>query len=804
MSYADQLQALRPARPLQLMPSGGSGTATPAVQLYEDVTPTSVGDRSTVDLLGMTLGDFADYVDSQADWHLTPGLGEDEMGELRTLQAFALDSESNREACGGMAIADLRALGLTRENFSLLAAYSRAHTKAVPTAEVAETDDPAVAQSWGEGLVAVEAVLSGVVLKTIMPGRVFAQLNDAGLVPQFVNYTQLCQPNYHAADGDEIRSFMAFIVEGANPADYHSQLDRVHNYHRFMKDALDQLVTNEGGNTSNLPFTLILHSAFCHNGAFHRQQDITDVITNGQIFTLMIEGAESLADITAQITPLAQAYGQGGFIDQVLIAGHGFPQTVQLAGTVVEEEGRLRVQHERLNVSGNSQASEDLLNEVINNMGVTDLDAPNRRIVLNACLGNAQTFGGLELDADPNIARQQIRDHIAANPSTRTFIENMAIASGRGDMVVLGASGSTLSGDIDLIDEHTGELIHESLGADEAIIAPKIQYVERGTELLGVLLAAIECFADPGPDKLARTMRRRLRRTEGTADFDIGLIRAVFDVFANEHPENASMLQRLARLAQTVSAVEGGSTSTSRVQTMMDLTPSDDAETFWSNLAGLDDFDGNLLLLGLQVWVFFSDTPVPDLLAELESRDCSVANRIHAPAFEPRLPLLLPLPPNPSPSDAEMVLALILAKKAGNAHALQFLDTLLGTADRFPPSLDVEGLLDDFATEAEILTLLGRTPPAEPAPQPPDANVDLDGDGQNDFRIEPMSAVATVTARSTGARHRPHHSEDSYSRPRRGTEWNVIGSYGRWYAIEYPDAPGGTAFLRAPAVSISR
>ena len=813
MSYAEQVEAIRPGRPLQPMPALTTATPGLAVQLFEDVTATDVGDRSTANLLDMTLGEFADYAEGQADWHLTPGLDDAQMTDLRTLLAFVLGQSCNRSACGDMLIADLRALGVDEATLALLAAYSSAQAGEYPTAGVPKTEYPDEAKEWAEYLAALEGALSGTLLSTIMPDWTFRHLADGDWVQDFIDYTLMCEPTYHARDGSEVVSFMDFLdFDQANPADYHGLLPTVRNYHRFTKRALGKLVTNFADTSKSKPLTLVLHSAFCHNGAFHRSEAITNVITNPENHTLMIEGAESLADITDQIGPLAETYGQGGYIDQVLIAGHGSFQRMQLAGTVVEQEGALQVEDDRLDVSApgedadeeelrNRADSEALLMELLDNMGYSDLDAPNRRIVLNACLGDVVDVREFDLQADPEAIREEMRANLEARPSLRDYIELMAGASGRPDLEVLGASGLTYSSDMELIDAVTGELVHRSRGRDPWFTSPKLEYIEHGTDLKGVLLTAVECFADPGPDALQTAMLYRLDRFEEPS-WDIGLIRAVYATFAEDHHEDGSVLSLLTYTAEFLDKVKGGeSFGAQQVETASHFLPSVSANTFWSAVAALDDFEGDVRLFGLHCWMFVEPSVASAFLDELSNRNCSVANQIFMPAVENLLPDLLPLPPG-TPSNGQLVLALVAAL-ASNTHAQQYLDGLIGSGDRFPPDLNIEDVLAGQATEAEVLTLLGRTPPPEPAPAPRNANIDLDGDNTNDFWVDPMVATATVTAESTGARHRPSRHEDSYARLREGTSVNIIGRHGHWYAIEYPDAPGGTAFVRRGAVDIS-
>ncbi|MBK6621388.1 MAG: hypothetical protein IPG32_11130 [Saprospirales bacterium] len=87
------------------------------------------------------------------------------------------------------------------------------------------------------------------------------------------------------------------------------------------------------GDTSKAkPLTLILHTSIDHNGAFHRDPNFTAVVRDARMLTLMVEGFETLSEFQSQIGPLATTYGQNDRIDQIMIAGHGDAQFMELAG----------------------------------------------------------------------------------------------------------------------------------------------------------------------------------------------------------------------------------------------------------------------------------------------------------------------------------------------------------------------------------------------------------------------------------------------------------------------------------------
>ena len=140
---------------------------------------------------------------------------------------------------------------------------------------------------------------------------------------------------------------------------------KVRNFHRFEAASLDQLVLNYGEKGVR-PLTLILHSAIDHNGAFHRDPKMTAVIKNSNINALMIEGGETLGDYKSQITPLSKEYGVNGMLDQVMFAGHGGSQIIEMAGSVKESsKGKLEQVDNPIDLKNDKTEADKLFDEVL-------------------------------------------------------------------------------------------------------------------------------------------------------------------------------------------------------------------------------------------------------------------------------------------------------------------------------------------------------------------------------------------------------------------------------------------------------
>jgi len=136
-----------------------------------------------------------------------------------------------------------------------------------------------------------------------------------------------------------------------------------------------------------------------------------------------------------------------------------------------------------------------------------------------------------------------------------------------------------------------------------------------------------------------------------------------------------------------------------------------------------------------------------------------------------------------------------MARAAGggavDAAAVAHLEALLGANTRFPPASGVAAAIAGFTNEDDVLRAIGHDPDVAPPPPvagvapDPDANVDLDGDGTNDFYVQPMTRVAAVLARSgLNARERPDLHSPRVDVLGRGERVDVIGSSGDWYAVD--------------------
>ena len=766
--------------------------------------------HNAVAIYAMTLNAFDTYAREQADWIDSPAPNELSVADkksLRTILEFGR-SPNILNGCGTMTVQSLKDKGVVPAVTVPLRTYSRAVAKAVPTVELQQTDDVSKGMDWGKALQKLEPALGGAVIQAIIKEdgsqTQLQNLIGANKVDALVKYNQICHPILHANNGAEITSFLALHDEGANPTSYHGRLPDVRNFHRFEKAALDRLIQNQINTRKAKPLALILHSPFDHNGAFHRDPNLTAAITDNHNLTLMLEGKSSLAEIQGELRPLARRYGKNNRISQVMIAGHGNARVMQLAGTLDRKTvNNPRTHGERddaIDLDGNAKHTQAFFQALLKNME----SGPNARIVLNACLTASNTVPE-GLDPDPAKAQQQINQAIASKPSLTTHLQNMAAAQG----VNVGVKGSNASfGQVGLIDPATGLLdIIPAGGVDPAMTADKFTYVREGREPEGAMRAVVECWAQDR-SRCLQAVQDRHNAPYG-AEWEEKIINAAYGItIAN--PTNANLMNQLAQTVGGLSELKH--LDECRVGSIRRILPAAHLHTLFTSIATASIWttQHHIPLVVYQVWQKTDNSKRADLLSQLQHFNCLQASTFIDTAFlGADLAQLLSLPPASPPPADRLKLALVHVVQGGTNvgdAGREYLRAVAGGGRTFPAALNINGLLAGRSTEQGVLQDigLGSAAPARGAagvPVAPAPNVDLDGDGTNDFYVEPMTRRGGVTVRSLRVRARPNTSSALLGGLVSGQGVFILGSVSNWYAIEFNHR---TAFVYKPAVRLLR
>lgn len=787
----------------------------PVAPVAPPVAPTTpAAYHGASDIYAMTLNAFNTYAEQQADWINSPAPNELSPGDRRILRRILEFGRSPYilSGCGEMTVQALKDKGTAWATLDGLRVYSRAVEKGIDTVELEQTTNVDEALDLGSALKKLERTPGGSIIKRVIrqdqtPPQFQRLMAADGGVDAFMHYYTTCHPSLEANNGAEIDSYLALLGESVHPESYRGRLQRVRNFHRFEKAALEQLVLNQRDTSKTKPLALILHSALDHNGAFHRDAALTNAITDSRNLTLMIEGVASLAEVQHELRPLARRYGQGDRISQVMIAGHGSSRTIELAGTV---DSAGEAHGDALDLDRNAAHTDAFFRELLRNMD----SSPNSRIVFNACLTAANEVNAPVDAVDPAVARTQINDAIRTHPSLVTRLRQIATDQGVTTSVV-GASGSFTEGP-QLIDPATGrfDIIPAggvgSSGDAHLTDADKFNYVRHGRDPEGALRAVVECWATDEVRCIQLVQERHTELASATS-WKEHLIHACYGIIL-ANPRNAALMNNLAWAVYTLDELSSANNCTTDADSPASVsavhglhhTLNTHLHTLLAELASIPPNSFSRLVL-YQAWMLSDTSKRSDFLTQLSSiGNCNSASSYvdTVTIGDPQLTALLPLPATAgSAPQGELMLALIGVEQgntAPGAPCREYLRAAIGSTSRtFPASLGVSRVLGGLSNEPEILRRIGLGPAAAASttpgsPPPPAPNVDLDSDGTNDFYVEPLTRRGGVTARMLNVRQRPGITEPVVGGLPSDRQVFIIGQSEDWYAIEYH---GGTAFV---------
>lgn len=743
--------------------------------------------RPVADFDTMTLGDLHSYARSRPDWDMDPALTPARKKKLDNVLEFARAGDPQPVGpCDRIPVKDLEANGLSPVDRGKLRNYSRA----VLSKDSAGTTQKSVlgeAIKDGETLGKLEAAIPKAVLHHQLglneDGKgSFEALVAAGKATDFGRYFAAARPNLDADNGADVDSYLKMAVDEdhRDPTGFVGKLPHVKNYHRFHADLLDKLVANERVFNRAKPLLLILHSGLDHNGAFHRDVGLRDLVKHPRNLTIMVEGATTLEGLGSEAQRIAKRQGKNKRIQQLMLAGHGQMQDMELAGTPGKSEGQ------GLDLADKNRArTEKFLKGLIGNMDT----GPDARIVLNACLTAADPIAE-NLPADPGDARKAIKEQLDKSPNLMNQIKSMA--PGR---TVEGNVSSVGAGTYMAVDAHgvpTGELHGEVPDDPRATQSDRGMYIEEGTEPEGCMRALTAHWALDEADAL-KHMEERRKKPIG--DWHDRVIHTFYDMVHDE-PQNAAMMSRLANLAaRGLSDMNLVAEQTPRnIGAMVNLTEAEMNRVFTALHPHADP--GAKLAID-QVWMFKIASRRNPPASFMTVLDTFATIRLAQPhlslgGLSPSLAALLPIASATAPSTAQMKLAIFArSKPEGKAFLVA---NAAGTGKLSPPAgHTVESLSGGTATESGVLEELGLLAAAGAAP-----NMDLDGDGVADIFVESLTRRSMVTASWLNIRERPDETSSRFESMPAGARVLVIGQTGDWYCVEVKKRVGFAAkkFLR--------
>ena len=789
-------------------------------------SPTNYKDAPTIK--AMTLLEFDNYAKEQADWHAGPKLTDADRQSIRQVVLFGRTPDYI-SACGNMTIADIeseitsKGLADVKKN---LGVYSKAVTTQVPF-EYHQLSSAAKAVETGENMTALMSSFPPYMLKSAMNKRIFDYIQNKNLIADLVTYysTVAPKPIFQATNGADFLSYANMkLVDKVDPISFNKAplVDNIRNYHRFQKDLLDRLALNFADTTKKKPLTLILHTAIDHNGAFHRDPNLTSVVRNNNIHTLMIEGKETLADVQSQLTPLAKKYGQNDKIDQVMIAGHGNARSIQLAGKVADDgKGEIKEVGEDIDLDNNKVDSDALILEVLKNMddklSKKSLQ-PHRRIVFNACLTNSNAVQAAIAAKNIPDAKKEILAYIKKNASLASYVQNMADAN-KNEVTSIGSNAS-FGNEVSLIDPTTNALdlisnkTKSNPDPDIKLTASKAEYVEFGKEPTGALRAVLETWATDIV-KCKTAMQNRVKQK--ASSWDDVLIQTLYQIILTHFYNNPEAIRVFATVAEIVGHFK--------------LEP----ECRPANFNGIENLGVHLItivkalsnstewkanpyipLVMYQAWMNTDKTdanPKNMFLSTLQSHfNCNTAKKYVDVGYLDTNGLLPAL--FKTKGDGQLIMALLGVMDSNQADCKSYLISELNAKDRFDPSKNITAKLAGLSTEDNILIKIGKmsAPPSKSGSLVPVsssssskvANVRLGADTENKEYVRSVTYQGTIQASKEAAVFEKADIGSKKLTPlKNGTTVDIIGSIDTWWAIAYTNSKNlGTAFVQQSDVKV--
>jgi hypothetical protein len=492
---------------------GGRGSYRAARPIaFRQVAPRPVARRTASQIFGppapgMTLSEFKEYTRQQADWFVDPALSA---GTARDdLWKLLLLTEEGPHILSG--VGDLRMSALRAVPAAAwvpLQAFCRGTHTTQHTVRLFPPF-PALADriTLGRTLVGLETAIPAPLLEVTVSQLQLQDVQTMVLLPTLTTYwtdfqphlEQTFDPSTPGARGPEFQRVIVFLtavgaglaalapLRGPNPDGRW-----VRNMHRFPLPMLHRLVINLGDLSGAKRLVLVLHTGHDPPGAFQDSASLFSdlVLLSPGNLVLMIEGATSLAAITARIPAITLTWGElvGGVrkISQVVIAGHGSAQSVGMAGTgpPVVANGVVTYPEESLDIGdpvarANTKALLDAL--------LTHMPPATARILYAGCLVGSS-------HAPPGTAAAAIPGALATNQSLGAFTNARAVAALIPAGRVQAARASVALASVTSLTDAAGRL-QPTYPGDPHAFGSATQYAQSGLEPEGVLRAAVEVGA---------------------------------------------------------------------------------------------------------------------------------------------------------------------------------------------------------------------------------------------------------------------------------------------------------------------
>jgi hypothetical protein len=791
-------------------------------KVIQKATETPANYKTYMQLLSMTCFELDEYANVQADWHSSSTLTDPQRYWIRSILDF-LRTGANLAPCGSIPVVLIKDKMLDKGEAKVktnLEAYCKAVSESVPF-EYKATANLDKAYVAGANMISLTNNFPAYVLSNAFKQEPFDDLVLNSLINDLITYytTSLPKPIFQAEDAMDVRSYYYMrMIDGKDPLSFNAAplTNNIRNYHRFEKAALSKLTTNYGDTSKTKPLTLILHTSIDHNGAFHRDPNLTAVITNPGINTLMIEGKETLDEVKSEITPLAKKYGKKDKIDQVMFAGHGNARAIELAGTIKEKSGKIEEVSDAIDLDSNKTKSDEVFDEVLKNIDDTSTSAADkqkhRTVVFNACLTNSNEVSSSSAAGltKPDDVKKAFLNNIKTNGSLTSYLQDEATTKNK-DLKVKGSNASF--GQIKLINPASGNLDLVS-SADPKLTASKLDYMEFGTEPTGALRAAVECWASD-EKKCFDAMTRRIARK--TKDWHEVIITKAYEIILAKYKADGPNINKFALQSYYLS--EGAIEDVCRPDffSALDSGGADMIDMFKA-LSGANQFtsDKYIPLVMYQNWMTLDPADASlkaSFINHLEKNyNCHSAKKFVDIDYLDKKGHMTGLLTG-APSPGKLILALLGVNKSNQADCKKYVISQVNATDTFDASLKVNSLLGGISTESDILIKIGKkTAPSSvsvsSAPATKNANVVPFGETKNKVYVDSVSKKGKISKVPEAETFTlPDKTSKKLDNVTKDTDVSIIGSADSFWAIEYKtkDAKpkAGTVFVDKADITIS-
>ncbi|WP_271765132.1 eCIS core domain-containing protein [Aquimarina algiphila] len=741
------------------------------------------------DVMDMTVTQLLAYANKQADWHR--GVKDQkERFPIISLLSFLRNNHGVDGACGDFKLLDLWTKIKNTDGSDTIdpnkSAEIMAYTRGVQkkSAHCEKQTDIDIALDFGKNILKLEKKLSPNLLAHIFTDEMFGHLykfNGVNRVEDFITYYDTCKPHLAAKNGREIWAYLSLkINDGVDPVIYNDTVIKgpIRNYHRFEKNALDKLKENFENTSKEKPLTLILHSQLDHNGAFFRDSKLTKLITNSELYVLMIEGEENLASAKTKMNAFLGTHAKDGVIDQVMIAGHGNARSIEVTGMTNDYKENTV---EGINLINSSEFLDDILEKLVKKTG-----KDKAVVVFNACLTNSNSVDISKINLTNEVVNDaaEIRKYITENPSLATYVTKWAAGKGI-EIESVGSSASTTSGG-DFFDSENRLTLEDD--KDPKFIAPKLEYVKEGIEPTGALRAALETWADVGGTGPALAAIKNRADKGNDSKWPEQLIRSLFARIDDKYKSSALGIARLVNIAEALSEFTSESGAQYKYLHQHKLHTEeykDDALYTINKMSTTDEYKSeDYIPLGLfQLQIKHGIDKKKDLLEQLGKFNYRMVKKYNFLAIsELDLDNLIPDTEAKDPSHGQLLLAIwAMAKKEERGKA--FLNKHLDDLEKFPEKDKIDDILGGYASENRILIFIGKMNDSSPGEKR--ANVQVDGETTNTIYVTPMTRKGEINESSTFIRKEPDEFAELQYFMSKGNKVYIFGGIGDWYAIEY-------------------